>query len=39
MRRSSTETVVIGRIGERVGRRSLTFYQAVGNRLAAGGRP
>jgi len=31
---------VIGRIGERVGRRSLTFYQAVGNRLAtSGGRP
>jgi hypothetical protein len=39
MRRSSTETVVIGRIGEHVGRRSLTFYQTVGNRLAAGGRP
>jgi hypothetical protein len=38
-RRSSAEAVVIGRIGERVGRRSLTFYQAVGNRLAAGGRP
>jgi len=40
MRRSNSETVVIGRVGERVGRRSLTFYQAVGNRLAAsGGRP
>jgi transposase len=40
MRRSSAETLVIGRIGERVGRRSLTFYQAAGNRLAAsGGRP
>jgi len=40
MRRVSEETIVIGRIGERVGRRSLTFYQAVGNRLAAsGGRP
>jgi transposase len=40
MRRSSAETLVIGRIGERVGRRSLTFYQAVGNRLAtSGGRP
>ena len=39
MRRSIDETLVIGRIGERVGRRSLAFYQAVGNRLAAGGRP
>ncbi len=40
MRRSSAEMLVIGRIGERVGRRSLTFYQAVGNRLAtSGGRP
>lgn len=38
--RSREETIVIGRIGERVGRRSLAFYQAVGNRLAAtGGRP
>ena len=29
--------VVIGRVGDRVGRRSLAFYQAVGNRLAASG--
>ena len=40
IRRSTEEALIIGRIGERVGRRSLTFYQAVGNRLAAsGGRP
>ena len=40
MRRSRDETLVIGRIGERVGRRPLAFYQAVGNPLAAsGGRP
>jgi hypothetical protein len=40
MRRSTEEALIIGRIGERVGRRSLAFYQAVGNRLAtAGGRP
>jgi hypothetical protein len=39
-RRPQDDVVVIGRVGERVARRPLTFYQAVGNRLAAsGGRP
>jgi len=35
--RSREDTLIIGRIGERVGRRSLEFYQAVGNRLATAG--
>jgi hypothetical protein len=35
--RSRQEALIIGRIGERVGRRSLEFYQAVGNRLATAG--
>lgn len=39
-RRPQDEVVVIGRVGERVARRPLAFYQAVGNRLAtSGGRP
>jgi transposase len=39
-RRPQDDEVVIGRVGERVARRPLAFYQAVGNRLAAsGGRP
>jgi len=38
-RRPQDEVVGIGRVGERVARRPLAFYQAVGNRLASGGRP
>jgi transposase len=39
-RRRQGEGVAIGRVGERVARRPLAFYQAVGNRLAtSGGRP
>jgi transposase len=36
-RRLQEAAVIIGRIGDRVGRRPLAFYQAVGNRLAASG--
>jgi hypothetical protein len=37
MRTAGEQALVIGRIGERVPRRPLAFYQAVGNRLAAQG--
>jgi hypothetical protein len=38
--KQQNDVVVIGHVGERVARRPLAFYQAVGNRLAAsGGRP
>ena len=36
-RRSIVETVVIGRIGERVAHRSLAYYQAIGQSLASAG--
>ena len=38
-RMPSHEAMLIGRIGDRVAPRSLTFYQAVGQRLAAGEQP
>ncbi len=38
-RRTAADDVFIGRVGEHVVRRSLSFYQAIGERLAlAGGR-
>ena len=36
-RRSIVETVVFGRIGERVAHRSLAYYQAIGQSLASAG--
>jgi transposase len=36
-RQPADEALLIGRIGDRVARRSLAFYQAVGQRLAAAG--
>jgi transposase len=36
-RRSIVETVVIGRVGERVAHRSLAYYQAIGQSLASAG--
>jgi transposase len=36
-RRSQNEVIAIGRVGERVARRPLAFYQAVGQRLASSG--
>ena len=35
--RTASETAVLGRMGDRVARRSLDFYQAVADRLAAAG--
>jgi hypothetical protein len=35
MRRGYEEGIVVGRRGDHVARRSLTFYQAVGDRLAS----
>jgi hypothetical protein len=34
---ASSETIVVGRPGDRVARRSLDFYQAVADHLAATG--